>query len=152
MQSNHVRQTAAVGAEVRHDLHRPAGASDRHQRPATYLGSGNVLLDKLFGPAGIEDRPGGLDMNAEAEKKGAELRSGGEAVYVIPGGGSNTVGALGYVSCAQELMQQADEMGLRIDRIVNRDRQRRNACRPGGRARGDKRRGSGARHRRAAAA
>ncbi|HEY0425876.1 MAG TPA: pyridoxal-phosphate dependent enzyme, partial [Rhodopila sp.] len=34
------------------------------------------------------------------------------------GGGSNRVGALGYVSCAQELMQQADEMGLRIDRIV----------------------------------
>jgi L-cysteate sulfo-lyase len=46
------------------------------------------------------------------------LRAGGEAVYVIPGGGSNKVGALGYVSCAQELMQQADEMGLRIDRIV----------------------------------
>jgi L-cysteate sulfo-lyase len=37
---------------------------------------------------------------------------------VIPGGGSNKVGALGYVSCAQELMQQADEMGLKIDRIV----------------------------------
>ena len=37
---------------------------------------------------------------------------------MIPGGGSNRVGALGYVSCAQELMQQADEMGLRIDRIV----------------------------------
>jgi L-cysteate sulfo-lyase len=37
---------------------------------------------------------------------------------VIPGGGSNRVGALGYVSCAQELMQQSDEMGLRIDRVV----------------------------------
>jgi L-cysteate sulfo-lyase len=82
-----------------------------------YLGSGNVLLDKLFG-CRIEYRPGGLDMNAEAEKRGAELRAAGEAVYVIPGGGSNTVGALGYVSCAQELMQQADEMELRIDRIV----------------------------------
>jgi L-cysteate sulfo-lyase len=57
-------------------------------------------------------------MNAEAEKKGAELRAAGESVYVIPGGGSNKVGALGYVSCAQELTQQADEMGLRIDRIV----------------------------------
>ena len=76
-----------------------------------------MLLDKLFG-CDIEYRTGGLDMNAEAEKKGAELRAAGQAVYVIPGGGSNTVGALGYVSCAQELMQQADEMGLRIDRIV----------------------------------
>jgi L-cysteate sulfo-lyase len=57
-------------------------------------------------------------MNAEAEKTGEALRAAGETVYVIPGGGSNRVGALGYVSCAQELMQQADEMGLRIDRIV----------------------------------
>jgi L-cysteate sulfo-lyase len=82
-----------------------------------YLDSGNVLLDKLFGCA-IEYRPGGVDMNAEAEKKGAELRAAGRSVYVIPGGGSNPVGALGYVSCAQELMQQADGMGLRIDRLV----------------------------------
>jgi L-cysteate sulfo-lyase len=86
-------------------------------RSRDYLGSGNVLLDKLFG-CRIEYRPGGLDMNAEAEKKEVELRAGGAAAYVIPGGGSNKVGALGYVSCAQELMQQADEMGLRIDRIV----------------------------------
>jgi L-cysteate sulfo-lyase len=57
-------------------------------------------------------------MNAEAEKKGAELRAAGEKAYVIPGGGSNKVGALGYVSCAQELVRQADEMGLRIDRLV----------------------------------
>ncbi len=42
-------------------------------------------------------------MNAEAEKKGAELRAAGDKAYVIPGGGSNKVGALGYVSCAQEL-------------------------------------------------
>ncbi len=116
VQSNHVRQTAAVarkfGMKCTALLEHRIETNDRD-----YLGSGNVLLDKLFGCA-IEYRPSGLDMNAEAEKKGTELRAGGEAVYVIPGGGSNKVGALGYVSCAQELMQQADEMGLRIDRIV----------------------------------
>ena len=58
-------------------------------------------------------------MNAEAEAKGEALRAEGGKPYVIPGGGSNRVGALGYVSCAQELMQQADEMGLRIDRMVH---------------------------------
>jgi L-cysteate sulfo-lyase len=82
-----------------------------------YLASGNVLLDRLFDVA-IEYRPGGLDMNAEAVAKGEALRATGAKPYVIPGGGSNRVGALGYVSCAQELMQQADEMGLRIDRVV----------------------------------
>ncbi|WP_428488968.1 D-cysteine desulfhydrase [Rhodopila sp.] len=116
VQSNHVRQTAAVARKVGMTctalLEHRVETNDRD-----YLGSGNVLLDKLFG-CNIEYRAAGLDMNAEAETKGAALRAAGEQVYVIPGGGSNKVGALGYVSCAQELMQQADEMGLRIDRIV----------------------------------
>jgi L-cysteate sulfo-lyase len=82
-----------------------------------YLNSGNVLLDKLF-DCTIEYRPSGLDMNAEAVVKGEALKAEGEKPYVIPGGGSNRVGALGYVSCAQELVAQADEMDLCIDRIV----------------------------------
>jgi L-cysteate sulfo-lyase len=116
VQSNHVRQTAAVaamfGMKCTALLEHRIETNDRD-----YLNSGNVLLDRLFGCA-IEYRPGGIDMNAEAEKKGVELRAAGEKAYVIPGGGSNKVGALGYVSCAQELVRQADEMGLRIDRMV----------------------------------
>ena len=116
VQSNHVRQTAAVarrfGMKCTALLEHRIETNDRD-----YLNSGNVLLDKLFGCA-IEYRPSGVDMNAEAEKKGEELRAEGVNAYVIPGGGSNRVGALGYVSCAQELMQQADEMGLKIDLIV----------------------------------
>ncbi len=116
VQSNHVRQTAAVAR--RFGMHCTALLEHRIEtNDRDYLNSGNVLLDRLFGCA-IEYRPGGLDMNAEAEKKGAELRAAGVSTYVIPGGGSNTVGALGYVSCAQELVQQADEMGLKIDRLV----------------------------------
>ena len=116
VQSNHVRQTAAVakrfGMKCTALLEHRIDTNDRD-----YLNSGNVLLDRLFDTA-IEYRPGGADMNAEAEAKGEALRAAGERAYVIPGGGSNRVGALGYVSCAQELMQQADEMGLRIDRVV----------------------------------
>jgi L-cysteate sulfo-lyase len=116
VQSNHVRQTAAVakrfGMRCTALLEHRIETNDRD-----YLNSGNVLLDRLFDCA-IEYRPGGADMNAEADAKGQALREAGEQVYVIPGGGSNRVGALGYVSCAQELMQQADEMGLRIDRLV----------------------------------
>jgi L-cysteate sulfo-lyase len=116
VQSNHVRQTAAVarrfGMKCTALLEHRVETNDRD-----YLSSGNVLLDKLFDCA-IEYRPTGLDMNAEAEAKGAVLREAGGRPYVIPGGGSNPVGALGYVGCAQELMQQADELGLQIDRIV----------------------------------
>ena len=116
VQSNHVRQTAAVaamfGMKCTALLEHRVETNDRD-----YLQSGNVLLDRLFA-CEIEYRPGGADMNAEAEKKGAELREAGVNTYVIPGGGSNKTGALGYVSCAQELVRQADEMGLRIDRLV----------------------------------
>jgi L-cysteate sulfo-lyase len=116
VQSNHVRQTAAVarifGMKCTALLEHRIETNDRD-----YLASGNVLLDKLFA-CDIEYRPAGLDMNAEAEKKGEQLRAAGETAYVIPGGGSNTVGALGYVSCAQELIQQADEMGIKFDRLV----------------------------------
>ncbi|HTW69137.1 MAG TPA: D-cysteine desulfhydrase [Acetobacteraceae bacterium] len=116
VQSNHVRQTAAAarkfGLKCTALLEHRVVTNDRD-----YLNSGNVLLDKLFDCA-IEYRPSGLDMNAEAVAKGEALKAAGEKPYVIPGGGSNRVGALGYVSCAQELVAQADEMGLRIDRLV----------------------------------
>jgi L-cysteate sulfo-lyase len=45
-------------------------------------------------------------------------RAKGKRVYAIPGGGSNPTGALGYVNCAYELVGQANDRSLRIDRIV----------------------------------
>src|SRR5215475_1834398 len=47
-----------------------------------------------------------------------EALAQGATHVVTQGAVSNRVGALGYVSCAQELMQQVDEMGLRIDHLV----------------------------------
>ena len=38
--------------------------------------------------------------------------------YIIPGGASNRVGALGYVNCVVELLQQADEAGIGFDHLV----------------------------------
>ena len=117
VQSNHVRQTAAVAAKFGLKctalLEHRIDTNDRD-----YLRSGNVLLDRLFG-AELAYRPGGTDMQAAIEAEAETLRAGGAKPYVIPGGGSNRVGALGYVACAQELMQQADEMGLKIDRVIH---------------------------------
>ena len=48
-------------------------------------------------------------MNAELEKSAQAVRERGGKPYVIPGGGSNTIGALGYVDCALELARQAME-------------------------------------------
>ena len=57
-------------------------------------------------------------MPAELEKTADEIRARDGKPYVIPGGGSNPIGALGYVDCAREIVIQADELDLAIDRIV----------------------------------
>ncbi|WP_349370200.1 D-cysteine desulfhydrase [Salinarimonas sp.] len=116
-QSNHARQTAASAARLGLDCH--ILLEDRTGfRTADYNENGNVLLDRLHG-ATIERRPGGLDMNAELQVVAARLAAEGRRPYAIPGGGSNPTGALGYVDAAQELMAQADAMGLVIDHLVH---------------------------------
>ena len=117
VQSNHVRQTAAVAAKL--GLACTALLEHRIKtNDPDYLDNGNVLLDRMMGLR-IDYREPGLDMNAEAEAYGAKLRAAGEKVYVIPGGGSNPTGALGYVHVALEVLAQANEMGLRIDHFVH---------------------------------
>ncbi len=115
-QSNHVRQTAAAAAA--HGLACEIILEDRTGfTSADYVENGNVLLDRLFGAA-IRTVPGGSDMTAELEITAEAVRARGGNPYVIPGGGSNPVGALGYVDCAREIVTQADEMDLQIDRII----------------------------------
>ena len=116
VQSNHVRQTAAAAAS--HGLACEIILEERTgSKAADYVGNGNVLLDKLFG-ARLRTVPGGTDMAAELEKTADAVRARGGRPYVIPGGGSNPIGALGYADCAREIVVQADELDLEIDRIV----------------------------------
>lgn len=116
VQSNHVRQTAA--AATAHGLACEIILEERTgSKAADYVGNGNVLLDKLLG-ARLRTVPGGTDMAAELEKTAEEVRGRGGRPYVIPGGGSNPIGALGYADCAREIVVQADELDLKIDRIV----------------------------------
>jgi len=116
-QSNHARQTAAACAKLGLACH--ILLEDRTGfRDAAYTLSGNVMLDKLHG-ASVERRPGGADMQAEMEAVGARMQADGRRPYLIPGGGSNPVGALGYVVAALELVAQAAEMDLRIDHLVH---------------------------------
>lgn len=116
-QSNHVRQTAAAAALL--GLNCTALLEARiDDAGVEYRNSGNVLLDRLFG-CRLEPRPGGLDMNAEIELYADGLRARGEAPYTIPGGGSNPIGALGYVVSAQEILQQADDRDIVVDHVVH---------------------------------
>ncbi len=116
-QSNHARQTAAFAAKLGMRCHilleDRRGSSDPN-----YNHNGNVLLDHLHG-ATTEMCEGGLDMNAELAKVAKRLGADGVKVYVIPGGGSNTTGALGYVNAALEMVHQFNERGLVVDHIVH---------------------------------
>ncbi len=116
-QSNHARQTAAFAARLGMDCH--ILLEDRTgYKDENYNHNGNVLLDVLHG-ATYETRNAGLDMNAEMESVAENFRKQGKRVYTIPGGGSNTTGALGYANCALELVGQANDRGLLIDHIVH---------------------------------
>lgn len=116
-QSNHARQTAAAAAKLGMKCHilleDRTGSNDNQ-----YNLNGNVLLDRLHG-APVTKIAGGTDMAVEMEKLADSLTADGATCYIIPGGGSNKIGALGYVNCARELTEQAAEMGLKIDALVH---------------------------------
>ena len=57
-------------------------------------------------------------MDAAMEEVGEEVKAEGGMPYIIPGGGSNPIGAMGYVNCAVELLNQAGERDMRIDHVV----------------------------------
>ncbi len=117
VQSNHARQTAAAAAKL--GLTCELLFENRIDEPdEDYLHSGNVFLDHLFG-ANTRDYPKATDMNAAMEEVAEEVRSAGGKPYVIPGGGSNPVGALGYVDCALEIINQANDRQLKIDCVVH---------------------------------
>ena len=116
-QSNHARQTCAAAAKL--DLSCHILLEDRTgYHDEAYAQNGNVLLDQLHG-ASISLRPADSDMNAEMELLAQQLRDDGKKPYIVPGGGSNEIGALGYVNAAFELTHQANERSLRIDHLVH---------------------------------
>ena len=71
--------------------------------------SGNLLLDKLMG-ADLYFTTG--DPEEAAKKVIAQYEAKGDKVYVIPTGGSNELGAVGYIQMVPELMAQCKEMGI----------------------------------------
>ncbi|MBT7530754.1 MAG: D-cysteine desulfhydrase [Gammaproteobacteria bacterium] len=117
VQSNHARQTAAIAAKLGYEcyllLENRTGSDD-----PDFLANGNVLLDDIYN-ARLSGFPAGTDMNEEMLSLAEELRAAGKKPYIIPGGGSNRIGALGYVNAAYELVGQCNDQGLKVDHIVH---------------------------------
>ncbi|MEA4749875.1 D-cysteine desulfhydrase [Klebsiella pneumoniae] len=107
IQSNHVRQTAAVAAKL--GLHcvalleNPIGT-----RAENYLSNGNRLLLDLFNTQ-VEMCDALTDPAAQLDELATRIEAQGYRPYVIPVGGSNALGALGYVESALEISQQYED-------------------------------------------
>ena len=116
VQSNHCRLTLA--AAVKEGLKCRLVLEERVPGSYNPEASGNNFLFKLLGVEAVTVVKTGVDLGAEMQKVADEVASLGRKAYIIPGGGSNAVGALGYVSCAEEILAQTFQLGLRIDHIV----------------------------------
>ena len=116
VQSNHCRLTLA--AAVKDGMKCRLLLEERV--PGSYKpdASGNNFLYRLLGVEQVKVVKAGVDLNAEMQKMADEVAALGRKAYVIPGGGSTPIGALGYVSCAEEILAQTFQMGLRLDHIV----------------------------------
>ena len=107
LQSNHCRQTVAAAARFGFDcILVLTGAESEHA-------SGNLLLDQLFG-AEIVYVPDRNDRDRILQETFDRARDNGKKPYLIPYGGSNEIGALGYAFAMKELIDQ----NVAIDWIV----------------------------------
>lgn len=113
IQSNHCRATAVAARQLGLDpvlllRGQPEGDPD-----------GNLLLDRILGATlHWTDAQGYAHRGARMEALARDLRSRGRRPFVIPEGGSNAVGALGYVRAGRELMAQQAARGLAFDSVV----------------------------------
>jgi len=115
-QSNHCRITLAAavkeGLKCRFVIEERVPGSFREDA------TGNHFMFRLMGVEAITVVPGGSNMVAAMNQVADDVAALGRKAYIISGGGSNALGGLGYVACAQELQQQMLELGLPIDRVV----------------------------------
>lgn len=99
VQSNHARATAAAAAKLGLGCVLVLNGSPP-ERPTA-----NALLDRLLG-ARIEYIPSRAERRAASDEMMARLRTEGRRPYFVPLGASTSVGALGFVSAVDEMVEQ----------------------------------------------
>ena len=120
VQSNFVRTCAAAARKL--GLKCEVQLEDRVKgMPAGQEQKGNALLDRILGVK-IHHFPVGEEENAaddNLDKIADGLRDQGQKPYVIHLGVSHApIGALGYVDCAREIIEQTSAIGLPLRSVV----------------------------------
>lgn len=116
LQSNHARQVAAAGAAAGLKVH--LVLSDAVPgRTQDYARVGNIQLCRLLG-AKVEVISDEIDADAYCADIAWRLQGQGARPYVIAMGGSDGMGALGYVQAFAEIMAQTQAMDVPLDAMV----------------------------------
>ncbi len=114
IQSNHCRATAVAAARLR-----MTSTVVLHGKPES-TPDGNFLIDTLVGaevvPITLQEY---RDRNAIMQREADRLRGEGKRPYIIPEGGSNALGSLGYVKAMQEIEHQEAAIGVSFDFIIS---------------------------------
>jgi 1-aminocyclopropane-1-carboxylate deaminase len=123
IQSNHTRQVAVAAAMAGLDC-----VLVQERWVASQAGAdkvGNILLSKLAGASTVIV-DGSIASAVDADGASPALRrvcddltAKGRRPYLIPAGASDhPLGGLGYAGCAAEIVQQAEQLGVRFAAIV----------------------------------
>lgn len=117
LQSNHARQSAAACARSGLDCHlvltEAVPRSDE-----LYTNGGNLLLDELFGAKIWRSDGSDESLASSIADLEAHLGRSGAQPRWVPPGGSEPLGALGYVVAATELTEQCDAAGITPSEVV----------------------------------
>jgi D-cysteine desulfhydrase len=116
LQTNHGRQTAAACAKLGLRCELVLTAKVPRDGEA-YERSGNIPLDKLFG-ATVHVCTDDADAARAYDRLVADAAAEGRTTATIPVGGSNALGALGYLRATRELAGQLAERGIDHAQLV----------------------------------
>ncbi len=109
-QSNHCRQTAAASAKAGLECHLALAGNEPDRLTA------NLLLDRIVGAQ--FHWCGEYRKGERIPEIADQLRTGGKRPYIIPYGGSNAVGAVGYALAIKELAAQMEQLDLPFTHVV----------------------------------
>lgn len=107
-QSNHCRATAMAAAKLGLSSVVCLRTLDKKSPPEM---SGNIFLDKLVGAEIVWiDHEDWARQDEVYEAEAQRQRELGRVPYIVPEGGSNAIGAWGYIECCRELAGQLGEL------------------------------------------
>jgi len=116
LQSNHCRLTLA--AAVKEGLNCQLVLEEKIPGSYDAKANGNNFLYHLLGVEKVKVVQQGANVLEEMNRLAVDLRNNGRKPYVIPLGGSNEIGTLGYVACAQEIAGQTFDLSIKMDHVV----------------------------------